>query len=71
MRNSIEALQYLQTNVSEIINHDDEEQRKEVRIVLLIILYDIVNSIELDNNRFLINTVPNVGFTSLSRTKYF
>lgn len=32
MTNSLEALEYLQTQVSEIINHEDVEQAKEVRI---------------------------------------
>lgn len=32
MKNSIEALEYLQTQVSEIIDHQDVEQTKEVSI---------------------------------------
>lgn len=30
MNNSVEALEYLQTKVSEIIDHNDVEQTKEV-----------------------------------------
>lgn len=32
MNNSVEALEYLQTKISEIIDHNDVEQTKEVLI---------------------------------------
>lgn len=35
LENSVEALEYLQTKIAEIIDHNDEEQTKEVIIFLI------------------------------------
>ena len=39
MKNSIEALKYLQTDISEIIDHTDEVQTKEVSTKFLTIIF--------------------------------
>ncbi|XP_015597500.1 muskelin isoform X2 [Cephus cinctus] len=37
LRNSIEALEYLQTQISEIIDHSDEEQTKEFQLLVSVL----------------------------------
>ncbi|KAK2582051.1 hypothetical protein KPH14_002756 [Odynerus spinipes] len=46
LNNSIEALEYLQTKVSEIIDHDDIEQTKEFQLLTSILFREQTKSLE-------------------------